>query len=295
LNGRAAHRPVLLKETVAALAVRPGGRYLDATVGAGGHAEAVLEAASPGGTLVGIDRDAEALALARERLARFGGRVRLIHGTHGNLDAALEPGDRFDGILADLGVSSLQMDRPERGFAFQRPGPLDMRMDASRGKTAREMLLEASTPALEEWLRRAGEGRFSRTLARRLKAAAPGLATTGDLAAAVARWVPRRGPRHPATRVFLAIRMAVNAELEQLGAFLSRCPERLNPGGRLVVIAFHSTEDRRIKDFGKTEAGAGGLRAVFKKPVAAGAEERRSNPRSRSAKLRAFAKEPDGL
>jgi 16S rRNA (cytosine1402-N4)-methyltransferase len=198
----------------------------------------------------------------------------------------------MDGVLADLGVSSLQLDSPGRGFGFSREGPLDMRMGSS-AETARDYLMNVDPAELERVLREAGEERFAGKLARRLKEDAPLFHTTADLAAAVARWIPRRGKSHPATRVFLALRMAVNQEMRHLSDFLERAPSVLKPGGRLVVITFHSTEDRLVKRYWKDHWNPGPMRAVSKKVLIASAEERRVNPRSRSAKLRVFEKTPE--
>ncbi len=290
-GGSGGHRSVLLSETVTGLRVRPGGQYVDATVGLGGHAQAILEGSGPDGKLMAVDRDPSSLAAARERLARFGDRVTFVAGNYNRFDerAGIRPGS-LDGILADLGVSSPQLDRGERGFSLMRPGPLDMRMDPTQGQTARQFLMSASQDELEKCLKAAGEARFARKLARRLLEAAPDLTTTDQLAAAVCRWVPRRGKTHPATRVFLALRMAVNHELESLAEFLNRAVGVLKPGGRLAVISFHSGEDRLVKWFGRGEAAAGRLRIITKKPLEASKEEQRLNPRSRSAKLRVFEK-----
>ncbi len=285
------HRPVLLAECLAGLQVRPGGHYVDATVGLGGHSEAILEASGPNGTLIAVDRDPTSLASSRERLARFGNRVRFVAGNFDKFDerAGIRPGS-IDGIVADLGVSSPQLDRDERGFSFMRSGPLDMRMDPTQGPTARELLSRATEPEIETWLRAAGEERFARKLARRLFESAPDFKTTDELAAAVCRWVPRRGKSHPATRVFLALRMAVNRELESLEEFLKRAPSVLVSGGRLAVITFHSSEDRVVKWFGRGAQAEGVLKIITKKPLEPSAEEHKANPRSRSAKLRVFEK-----
>lgn len=286
-----AHRSVMAAESLSGLQVKPGGVYVDATVGLGGHAELILEASGPDGRVTGLDRDPNSLEASRQRLARFGDRARFVAGNFNRFDerAGLGPAS-VDGILADLGVSSPQLDRAERGFSLLRSGPLDMRMDPTQGLTAKEMFQRASEEEIEGWLRAAGEARFARKLARRLREAAPGISTTEDLAGAVSRWVPRRGRTHPATRVFLAFRMAVNRELESLDEFLRRAPAVLKPGGRLAVISFHSGEDRKVKWFGREASAAGLLKIVVKKPLEPSDAERRENPRSRSAKLRVFEK-----
>lgn len=285
------HRSVLLTECLAGLKLQPGGHYVDVTVGLGGHAEAVLNALGPQGRMTVLDQDPTSLTFSRERLAGFGDRVRFVAGNFERFDerAELAVGS-VDGILADLGVSSPQLDRAERGFSLMRSGPLDMRMNPTEGLTARQMLERATEEEVEEWLRAAGEERFARKLARRLVDVAPRLITTEDLASAVARWVPRRGKTHPATRVFMALRMAVNREGACLSEFLKRAPAVLKYGGRLVVITFHSGEDRAVKWFGRRAAAEGVLRIVTKKPLEPTEEEQRLNPRSRSAKLRVFEK-----
>jgi 16S rRNA (cytosine1402-N4)-methyltransferase len=278
-------------ECLAGLRVRPGGHYVDVTVGLGGHTEAILEASAPDGRVTAFDRDPTSLDFCRKRLARFGDRVRFVAGNFNRFDerGSVNPGS-VDGILADLGVSSPQLDREERGFSFMRSGPLDMRMDPTQGMTALELLSRATEHDIEEWLRAAGEDRFARKLARRLFESAPGFKTTGDLASAVCQWVPRRGKSHPATRVFLALRMAVNQELESLDEFMNRAPMVLTSRGRLAVITFHSSEDRKVKWFGRGAAAEGTLTIITKKPVEPSDEEQRTNPRSRSAKLRVFEK-----
>jgi len=284
------HLPVLWRETLEGLSLRPGATIVDVTVGLGGHAAGILAATGPEGRLIGLDRDPEALAKAREVLAGYGERARLVQGNFSRFDEALglKP-QSVDGLLADLGVSSLQLDSPLRGFSFARGGPLDMRM-GPEGATAKDFLLRVGLEELETVFRDAGEERFARKLARRLKEDAEHFESTADLAAAVARCVPQRGKSHPATRVFLALRMAVNREMPNLREFLERAPVALKKGGRLAIIAFHSTEDRVVKWQGREAWREGPMRAVFKKPRIAGLEELRVNPRSRSAKLRVFEK-----
>lgn len=280
------HQPVLLKECLDALQVKPGGRYLDVTVGLGGHAEAILARSAPDGRLTGIDRDSDALASASARLAPFGERARLVKGNYADAPGLL-PGETFDGVLADLGVSSMQLLTPERGFSFSADGPLDMRMDRDQPLTAREFVRGATAQEIEDVLREAGEERFARKLAALLKSGIEAWQTTGDLARAVAGAIPRRGKSHPATRVFMALRLAVNREMESLKVFLEAAPGLLAPGGRMAVISFHSTEDRIVKRFYGRE---GALKRVTKSPTAPSWDERKANRRSRSAKLRVFEK-----
>jgi 16S rRNA (cytosine1402-N4)-methyltransferase len=314
------HYSVLLTETVAALSPRDGEVYCDCTVGGGGHSEAILEAA-PGCRLIGIDRDLEALAAAGERLARFGDQVTLIHGAFGDLPKLLEqrrqaggPADRLvpaqvNGIIADLGVSSWQLDAPQRGFSFSRVGPLDMRMDPSRGATALELMHSLDAEQLADVIYELGEERHSRRIARAIKRALAEdkLATTLDLAAVVSKEIPaaeqRKSKIHAATRTFQALRIAVNAELDQLGQLLGWFPELLVDGGRCAIISFHSLEDRLVKQRFRDLAWTSGLppqlaarqgervdavcEPVTKKAIVAGEEELSNNPRSRSARLRA--------
>jgi 16S rRNA (cytosine1402-N4)-methyltransferase len=301
-----AHEPVLLSEVLRALAVRPGGRYIDATVGLGGHAAAVLEAAQPGGRLLGIDRDAQALCVARERLARFGAAVVLVHGVYWDLDTiAREHGfEAVDGVLFDLGVSSLQLEAPGRGFSFQRDEPLDMRMDGRAELTAAAIVNEYDEAELADVIWRYGEERRSRAIARAIVARRP-LRTTGELVSAVEQAVGRGSEHaiHPATRVFQALRIAVNQELDFLADSLSAARGLLaDAGGRLVVIAFHSLEDRIVKEYMRRESSTcvcpprtpvcvcghvATLRLVGRRAVKAGAAELARNPRARSARLRA--------
>ena len=285
-----AHEPVLLAETLELLAVRPGGLYVDGTVGLGGHAAAILGAGAPDARLIGFDRDAETLERARAALAGFGARVRLEHADFREAPARLA-GERPDGIVLDLGVSSVQLDTAERGFSFQADGPLDMRMDRSRGETAADVVNGMEEGDLADVIYRYGEERASRRIARaiaRAREKAP-IATTGALATIVRR--AAGGPRwqriDPATRTFQALRIFVNAELESLGDALRALAGLLAPGGRLAVIAFHSLEDREVKHTFRALGGEG-YDVLTKKPVRPGADEEARNPRSRSARLRAL-------
>jgi 16S rRNA (cytosine1402-N4)-methyltransferase len=257
-----AHEPVLLEEAMGFLAPHACGTYCDATVGMGGHAAAILERCAPNGRVVGIDRDREALGMAGQALARFGERAVLAHAPFSRMRVVLESAGALplDGCIADLGVSSVQLDRAERGFSFRRSGPLDMRMDQSAGESAADLLDRVDEEELERVLRDLGEERFARRIARAIVEArgSDELATTGGLAELVARSVPRRERgKDPATRVFQALRIAVNDELGELDRFLQHAPACLKPGGRLVVIAFHSLEDRMVKRRFRALAGAG--------------------------------------
>jgi 16S rRNA (cytosine1402-N4)-methyltransferase len=297
-----AHDPVLLDEALAFLAPAAGRTYCDATVGLGGHAEAILRRSSPDSRLIGIERDAEALGRAADRLAQFGDRVRLVHARFSSLHTVLEQAAALpvDGCLVDLGVSSLQLDRAERGFSFRRSGPLDMRMDPSQGESAAELLDRADATLLEGLLRDLGEERFARRIAAAIIAARDrgALSTTSDLAEVVGRAVPaRERHRDPATRTFQALRIAVNDELGELEQLLLQVPGFLRPGGRVVIISFHSLEDRMVKQrfrhlASSRPGGAPSLRLLTKHVIVAGDEERERNPRSRSAKLRAAERLP---
>ena len=291
------HEPVLLAEVLSWLQPRPGGLFCDATVGMGGHARAILERTAPDGRLVGIDRDRDALAESKVALQSFGERVTLVHAPFARARAVLEELGvvPVDGFLVDLGVSSPQLDRPERGFSFRSAGPLDMRMDQSAGETLGDFLRRVDEAELEHIIREYGEERFARRIARSIVEAreGAGLGTTAELAAVVARAMPRH-ERHknPATRTFQALRIALNDELGQLDAFLDGVTDCLKPGGRLCVIAFHSLEDRIVKRRLRALAGRDGggparLRLLTKHVVVADDAERERNPRARSAKLRA--------
>jgi 16S rRNA (cytosine1402-N4)-methyltransferase len=294
------HLSVLLEEAMAWLAPKPGGRYCDATLGAGGHAFAVLERSSPDGRVIGLDRDPAALATAGARLESFGERVSLVHARFSAARVVLERLGMIpvDGFLVDLGVSSPQLDRPERGFSFRTDGPLDMRMDPTTGETAAELLRRVDEDELTRIIREQGEERHAARVARAIieaRRAGP-VETTGKLAAIVARAIPRHEyGKNPATRTFQALRITVNDELGEIERFLEVAADCLRPGGRLVVIAFHSLEDRIVKRRLRELAGRGGpgssdpavLRLLTKHVVVPGDEERRSNPRARSARLRA--------
>jgi 16S rRNA (cytosine1402-N4)-methyltransferase len=270
---------------------------VDCTLGGGGHAEAILEATAPDGLLFGIDRDEEALRKAGERLKRYGTRVRLLQEGFKNLGTILRTQgvQGVDGILMDLGVSTLQLMDSERGFSFQKDGPLDMRMDRRSSVTAATLVNSLSEPELQQILIEYGEERWARRIARAVvheREKSP-LTRTLQLADLIRRAVPRwnRAQRiHPATRTFQALRIAVNQELDQLSAGLSEAASCLNDGGRLCVISFHSLEDRVVKRTFKalTQAERAGFRLITKKPIVPGSDEIRRNPRSRSAKLRAL-------
>jgi 16S rRNA (cytosine1402-N4)-methyltransferase len=288
------HEPVLLAETMELLAVRPGGLWIDGTVGLGGHAAAILERSAPDGRLIGLDRDAEALAEAARRLERFGDRARLVHADHREIPAILA-GDAPDGILLDLGVSSVQLDTAERGFSFQADGPLDMRMDRSQGRTAADVVNDLREDDLANVIYRFGEEPSSRRIARTIVDArlrSP-IATTGELASLVRRSArrTRRPGLDPATRTFQALRIYVNREIEGLGTALADVARCLAPGGRFAVIAFHSLEDREVKQTFRGLANEG-FRLLTKKPVRPGDDEVRRNPRSRSARLRGLVRTP---
>ena len=291
------HVPVMTAEMLQYLRPERGGLFVDCTVGLGGHARALLEAGAT--RLIGLDRDPEALARARETLAPWSDRVDLVHADYRSIADVLDERrvTAIDGALADLGVSSLQFDSPGRGFSFQRDEPLDMRMDTSQGQTAADLVAHATEEELANAIFTYGEERFSRRVARALvyaRSTAP-VTTTGQLAAIVRRAIPHRGGHmriDPATRTFQALRIWVNGELDGLDGFLETAARRLRAGARLVVIAFHSLEDRIVKhtfrslDQGARSTGAG-ITVLTKRPLVPGDEEVGRNPRSRSAKLRA--------
>jgi 16S rRNA (cytosine1402-N4)-methyltransferase len=291
----AGHASVLLAESLELLAVRPGGLYVDGTVGLGGHAAAILERSGPGGRLVGLDRDAEALEAAAERLRPFGARVRLVHADYREIPSLLQ-GERADGVLLDLGTSSLQLDTPERGFSFRSEGPLDMRMDPSGGETAADVVNRTRETDLADIIFRFGEERASRRIARAIVAARrqARIRTTTELAAIVRRAAGRSRPGlDPATRTFQALRIHVNRELEGLGPALRAAAECLAPRGRMAVIAFHSLEDREVKQTFRA-LGTEGFSVLTRRPLRPSAEETGANPRSRSARLRGLERAVGG-
>jgi 16S rRNA (cytosine1402-N4)-methyltransferase len=286
------HEPVMTAETIALLDPSRGGLFVDCTVGLGGHARVLLEAGAS--KLLGLDRDPEALKIARERLEEFGDRVELVHADYRELGRVLDdrgvPG--VDGALADLGVSSLQLDAEGRGFSFRRDEPLDMRMDQSQGPTAADLLDQVGEEELANLIFEYGEERYSRRIARAIVEARGrgSITTTGQLAQIVRRAVPRRGFQRidPATRTFQAIRIWVNRELDQLEAFVVEACSRLLAGARFAVITFHSLEDRIVKHaFRALAQGRMALKILTKRPIVPGDTELDRNPRARSAKLRA--------
>lgn len=277
---------MLLAEVLEGLQVRPGGLWVDGTVGLGGHAAAILERSAPGGRLYAFDRDGEALRLAEARLAPAGERVRFVHADFRAIPETLGA-ERASGVLLDLGVSSLQLDAPERGFSFQNDGPLDMRLDRSQPGSARDAVNRLPERELADVIYRYGEEHASRRVARAIVEARrrKPIETTAELAAIVRRAARGRPGKDAATKTFQALRIHVNRELSGLGEALRAVAACLLPGGRLAVISFHSLEDREAKHAFRA-LHREGFRVVTKKPLVAGADEVRRNPRARSAKLR---------
>ncbi len=284
------HIPVLLEEVMKFLDPKPGGRFIDATLGAGGHTRAILERTAPDGRVLAIDQDELALAGARESLQSFGSRLIMEHSNFKNI-APLAAGHGFlelEGVLADIGISSMMVDDPSRGFSFMREGPLDMRMDRTQDLTAADVVNTYAEKEIADILYTYGEERRSRPIARSIVRARP-LRLTTDLTRAIERVMGGpRGRIHPATRTFQALRIFVNGELSSLESFLDSSMTVIRSGGRLVVITFHSLEDRIVKQKFRTPPVPG--RALTKKVVVATEEEVRRNPRARSAKLRAWEK-----
>lgn len=292
----APHTPVLVEEVLEWLRIRPDGIYVDATLGAGGHSAAIAARLSSG-RLISLDRDARALQIARERLKEFGSTVTFVHSPFSRIaEAVHELGiAKVDGVLADLGVSSMQLDQPERGFSFREAGPLDMRMSSGEleedSLTADEIVNRWPEQDIADLLYREAEEHDSRRIARSIMKARP-IRDTAHLATVVAgarkQW--GRQKLHPATKTFLALRIAVNRELEELGQFLSRTPATLNSGGRWVVLTYHSREDRPVKRAFQDADKAGALKVLTKHVIVPSPAEQQANPRSRSAKLRCAEK-----
>ena len=297
------HQPVLYKEIIHALQPHAGGRYVDGTLGAGGHARGIMEVSAPDGRLLGLDVDPQALALARKTLAPYEGRIHLAQASYTSLStqlAQLQWG-AVDGILLDLGASSMQFDTPERGFSFLQDAPLDMRFGPHVSQTAADLVNELTERELADLIYQYGEERDSRKIARAIVKARP-IHTTRELATVIEAISPRRGDRlHPATRTFQALRIAVNEELTSIKEILPQTVAALKPGGRLAIISFHSLEDRIVKDFFREqskdqvnppyeqiyeEERKATLKEVNRKPITPLEDEIKNNPRARSAKLR---------
>ena len=301
------HKPVLYQEIIHALQPRNGGRYVDGTLGAGGHARGILEACTPDGLLLGLDVDPQALALARETLAPYEGRIHLVQASHITLSqqlAALK-WDSIDGIVLDLGASSMQFDNAERGFSFMQDGPLDMRFGINAMMSAEEIVNTFDERELADIIFRYGEDRDSRKIAKAIVMNRP-LRTTRELVAVIEKASPRHGDRvHPATQTFQALRIAVNDELAAVEKTLPQAVASLNTGGRCAIISFHSLEDRIVKEYFREQSKdlinppyeriyeverKAVVKLVNKKPILPTEEETRENPRARSAKLRVVEK-----
>lgn len=301
-----AHTPVLYREVLDLLQPRSGGRYVDGTLGAGGHAAGILEASAPSGRVLGLDRDPEAIAYVRQKLARFGQRLLCVKASFADMGrvAPAHGFKRVQGVLLDLGLSSRQLEDGRRGFSFMRDGPLDMRFDPTGGETAAELLNNRSEAELADIFWRYGEEKHSRRVARAIVEHRP-LHSTTQLAEIIAAAMPRRGRIHPATKVFQSLRIAVNRELEALETGASAAISLLEPGGRIAIISFHSLEDRFVKQWFRrlsrdcvcppqqpvcTCTAQASLRLVTRKAIQASMEEIDRNPRSRSARLRVAEK-----
>jgi 16S rRNA (cytosine1402-N4)-methyltransferase len=294
---RPQHIPVLLEESLDYLNVRPGGVVCDATLGLGGHSAAIARKLGRAGKLICFDRDPEAMAKAQKRLAELAGElgrdmpeVRYVAKAFSEAASEIEPGS-LDGLLADFGVSSLQLDEAHRGFSFRADGPLDMRMDTRRGETAEQVVNQENEEVLADLIYEFGEERRSRRIARAIVRARP-ITTTAELAGIISAVAPSmKGDKiHPATRTFQALRIRVNDELGEIRSLLKSAGSLLKPGGRVVLISFHSLEDRLVKDAFRDQAKAGIFDVLTRKPVVATEQESLRNPRSRSAKMRAAEK-----
>lgn len=302
----APHLSVLYNDIIHALSPRAGGRYIDGTLGAGGHAAGILEASASDGELLGLDLDSQALAIATERLARFGGRAHIVRASYLEMaEQAKKLGwDKVDGIVLDLGVSSMQLDNADRGFSFLQDGPLDMRFDPSLGSSAADLVNNLSESDLADIIFRYGEERLSRKIANIIVQHRP-FTTTRQLADLLLKTIGKRERIHPATRTFQALRIAVNGELDAVESVLPMAVNMLQPGGRLAVIAFHSLEDRIVKTYFRREGRdclcppqqpvctcehRALINEINRKPIEAGEEEVQANSRARSAKLRIVEK-----
>jgi 16S rRNA (cytosine1402-N4)-methyltransferase len=300
------HQPVLYHEIILALQPKNKGLYIDGTLGAGGHARGILEACAPDGRLLGLDVDPQALALARKTLAPYGERARLMPASYDSLTEILRDigWKKVDGVLLDLGLSSMQLDDPERGFSFQHEAPLDMRFDPASPTTAADLVNTLPQDELADLIYEYGEERASRRIAQAIVKARP-LKTARQLAAVIESVLPRKGHLHPATQIFQALRIAVNRELERVENVLPQAVAALKSGGRLAVISFHSLEDRLVKEYFRRESRdclcpprqpvctcghKATLKEISKKPIIPGEAEVGANPRSRSAKLRVVEK-----
>ncbi len=305
-KGSYPHRPVLYQEIILSLRPHSPGLYLDGTLGAGGHAWGILTASQPDGKLLGLDVDPQALAMARERLSTFGERAILVQASYVDLQTQLSRigWKTVDGIVLDLGVSSMQIDTPERGFSFQADGPLDMRFDPRQATRASDLVNQLPERELSDLIWRYGEERRSRKIAQAIVQARP-LFTTRQLAEVILRVGGQRGKIHPATRTFQALRIAVNQELQALEKVLPAAVSALASGGRLAVIAFHSLEDRLVKQFAQRESRdcicppdqpvctcghKATINIITRHPIEASEVEKKENSRSRSAKLRVVEK-----
>lgn len=300
--GQAAHLPVLYKTIITALQPESGGLYIDGTLGAGGHSAGILETSAPGGQLLGLDLDPQALALARACLAPFGDRAHILEASYTQMqkEAARLGWQAVDGILLDFGVSSMQLDTPERGFSFLHDGPLDMRFSPQAGLSAAELVNTLDEAGLADIIYQYGEERLSRKIARAIINNRP-LHTTRALADLIQKHIGRPERNHPATRTFQALRIAVNGELDSIKTVLPLALDLLKPGGRLAVISFHSLEDRLVKEYFRREGAdcicpprqpvctcghKASLKEMNRKVIEADEIEKQTNPRARSAKLR---------
>ena len=282
------HIPVMTDAALEYLAVRPEGTYLDVTLGLGGHTGAIAERLTTG-IVIGQDRDLESIEIAKRNTAEYAGRIRYCHGRFSQLSSTLPAHGiaQVDGLLADLGVSRLQLTEAERGFSLMADGPLDMRMDRSTGEPAADLVNFSAEEALANLIYQLGEERRSRKIARAIVRARP-IRSTGHLAGVIEAVVPRTGKLHPATRTFMALRLAVNSEQEELDALLAEAPKFVRPGGRIVIISFMSLEDRKVKQSFQALAREGRAQILTKHVVTPAEGEVQRNPASRSAKLRAL-------